>query len=208
MYYSHFWPLHTHLWSWGGPKYGYFGGKNRAVMAGLLGSEDPTWKPTYAPYHISLHGWTCIWAIFDLSMHIYGAGGGPKYGNFWVKIAILWPFMSHRGNVHLQMILAIWRISVLPYLSLNLWQLRLLLFSLENLQSFHFCILLAPSRFSSLLWCECCWRRTSHQYCPSWAHRGWEGSRRHSICTQYSADNTSRKCWQSQVDMNKGTAGF
>ena len=21
-------------------------------MAGLLGSEDPTWKPTYAPYHI------------------------------------------------------------------------------------------------------------------------------------------------------------
>ena len=26
-------------------------------MAGLLGSEDPTWKPTYAPYHISLQGY-------------------------------------------------------------------------------------------------------------------------------------------------------
>ena len=29
-------------------------------------------------------------------------------------------------------------------------------FSLENLQSFHFGILLAPSRFSSLLCSECC----------------------------------------------------
>ena len=40
----------------GGPKYGYLGGKNRAVLAGLLWGEDPAWKPIYAPYHISLHG--------------------------------------------------------------------------------------------------------------------------------------------------------
>ena len=43
-------------------------------MAGLLWGEDPARKPFYAPYHISLHGTICIWAIFDLSMHIYGPG--------------------------------------------------------------------------------------------------------------------------------------
>ena len=51
----------------GGPKYGYFGGENRAVMAGLLWGEDPTWKPIYAPYHILLHGLIYIRVIFDLS---------------------------------------------------------------------------------------------------------------------------------------------
>ena len=67
--------LSSHLYgAGGGPKYGYLGGKNRAAMAGLLWGEDPARKPFYAPYHISLHGPICIWAIFDLSMHIYGPG--------------------------------------------------------------------------------------------------------------------------------------
>ena len=69
----------------GGPKYGYFGGKNRAAMAAALWGKDPTWKPFYAPYHISLHGLTCIWAIFDLSMHIYGAGGVQNMAIWGVK---------------------------------------------------------------------------------------------------------------------------
>ena len=38
----------------GGPKYGFFGGKNWAVVASLLWGEDPAWKPIYGPYHISL----------------------------------------------------------------------------------------------------------------------------------------------------------
>ena len=89
MYGRWYWPIlsisRCLLWRKGGPKYGYFGGEYRAVMAGLLWGEDPTWKPFYAPYHISLHGWTCIWAIFDLSMHIYGAGGVQNMAIWGVK---------------------------------------------------------------------------------------------------------------------------
>ena len=42
-----------------------------ASMVGFWWGEDPTWKPFYVPYHISLYGLTCILAILDLSMHIY-----------------------------------------------------------------------------------------------------------------------------------------
>ena len=75
----------TYMAQGGGSKYGYIGGKNRAAMAAALWGKDPTWKPFYAPYHISLHGLTCIWAIFDLSMHIYGAGGVQNMAIWGVK---------------------------------------------------------------------------------------------------------------------------
>ena len=79
-----------------------WGGKNRAVVAGLLWGEDPAWKPIYAPYHISLHGLTCARVIFYLSWYLYGAGGlqnmaiwGVKTGYYcrlvmeWVKIRLI-----------------------------------------------------------------------------------------------------------------------
>ena len=57
------------------------------VKTGVLwrACKDPTWKLFYAPYHVSLHSWTCIWAIFDLSMHIYGAGGVQNMAIWGVK---------------------------------------------------------------------------------------------------------------------------
>ena len=67
MYKGHFLPLQVPLWGWGGPKYGYLGGKNRAVLAGMLWGEDQAWKPIYVPYHILLHGLIYIRVIFDLS---------------------------------------------------------------------------------------------------------------------------------------------
>ena len=51
-------------------------------MAGSLWVKDPTWKPFYAPYHISLHGYRWFRAIVDLSMHIYGAVGSKRW-LFW-----------------------------------------------------------------------------------------------------------------------------
>ena len=51
MYGRWYWPIlsisRCLLWRKGGPKYGYFGGKNRAAMAGLLWVEDPAWKPLH-----------------------------------------------------------------------------------------------------------------------------------------------------------------
>ena len=46
------------IWHSEGPKYGYFGGKNRAIMTGWLQGNVSAWKLFYAPYHISLYGQT------------------------------------------------------------------------------------------------------------------------------------------------------
>ena len=98
-------PISWYLYGTGGcPKYGYFGGKNRAAMAGLLWGEDPTRKPFYAPYHISLHGPICIWAIFDPLWPRVGS----IYGHFGGKNrAIMTGWLQ--GNV------SAWKLFYAPY---------------------------------------------------------------------------------------------
>ena len=92
----------------GGPKYGYLGGKNRAVVAGLLWGEDQAWKPIYVPYHISLHGLTCIRVIFDLYRYLYGAGGVQNMAIWGVKTGLLWHASYGVGCF-------IWKVFSVPY---------------------------------------------------------------------------------------------
>ena len=73
-------------------------------MAGLLWGEDPTRKPFYAPYHISLHGPICIWAIFDPLWPRVGS----IYGHFGGKNrAIMTGWLQ--GNV------SAWKLFYAPY---------------------------------------------------------------------------------------------
>ena len=73
-------------------------------MAGSLWVKDPTWKPFYAPYHISLHGPICIWAIFDPLWPRVGS----IYGHFGGKNrAIMTGWLQ--GNV------SAWKLFYAPY---------------------------------------------------------------------------------------------
>ena len=65
---------------------------------------DPTRKPFYAPYHISLHGPICIWAIFDPLWPRVGS----IYGHFGGKNrAIMTGWLQ--GNV------SAWKLFYAPY---------------------------------------------------------------------------------------------
>ena len=63
---------------WSGPKYVNFWVKILILCQGGPRAVSPTCKLSDVPYHISLHGKTCIRAICALSMHPYSAGGGVK----------------------------------------------------------------------------------------------------------------------------------
>ena len=63
---------------WSGPKYVNFWVKILILWQGGPRAVSPTCKLSDVPYHISLHGKTCIRAICALSMHPYSAGGGVK----------------------------------------------------------------------------------------------------------------------------------
>ena len=91
-----------------GPKYGYFGVKIQLLWQACYLVGYSIWKVSSAPYHILIHGKTWFKAIYALSRHPYGAGEGPKYGYFGVKIQLLWQACYRVGY-------SIWKVSSAPY---------------------------------------------------------------------------------------------